>query len=380
MNLTELRAQMDQVDEQLVALLTQRMALAQDIAQWKQQENLPALDVRREREKLEAITENAPEDMEQPLRVVYSLLFELSRARQDALLKPQSPTLAQIRQAIADTPQLFPETAQVACQGTEGAYSVLACERMFRRPKITYFKTFDGVFSAISAGLCDYGVLPIENSTAGSVKQVYDLLVKYQCYIVRSTRMKVNHALLAKPGAKLEDIREIYSHEQAISQCEALLSALPNVKVHSCGNTAEAAKIVAEGTRKDVAALASRHCAALYGLVCLRANVQDSDNNHTRFICIARRPEIYPGANKTTLMLTVPHRPGSLYKVLARLYCLGLNVQKLESRPIPNRDFEFMFYFDIESSIYSAQFDRMVRELGEVCEELHYLGSYLEVL
>ena len=381
MELKELREQIDIVDQQLTELLTRRMDIAQDIALWKREQQLPALDARREREKLNAITEAAREDMEQPLRVMYSLLFELSRTRQNALLQPRMEQVDEIRNAIVNTPQLFPETAQVACQGVEGAYSIAACERLFRNPRITYIKTFEGVISAITSGLCDYGILPIENSTAGSVKEVYDLLVKHKCYIVRSTRIKINHALLARRGTKLENIREIYSHEQAINQCqENLAKLLPAATLHPCSNTAAAAKLVAGSDRNDIAALSSYHCAALYDLCCLHPDIQDNDNNHTRFICIARRPEIYPGANKTTLMLTVPHKPGALYKVLARLYCLGLNVQKLESRPIANRDFEFMFYFDIESSIYSTQFDRMLNELGEVCEELHYLGSYLEIV
>ena len=379
MDITDLRSEIDAVDSQIAELLAQRMDISRRIAEWKKAAGRPALDTRREREKLNALTSECREDMAQPLRVVYSLLFELSRAEQNKLLAPESEQLRMIRRAIAETPQLFPEEAHVACQGVEGAYSTAACEKLFRAPKITYLKSFEGVFSAIASGLCDYGVLPIENSTAGSVKQVYDLLIRHGCYIVRSTRIKINHALLALPGATVEGIREVYSHEQALSQCQKHLELLPNAILHACSNTAAAAQMVAEMGRTDVAALASYHCAELYGLRCLIPDMQDNDNNHTRFICISKKPEIFPGTNRTTLVLTVPHRPGALYKVLARLYCLGLNVQKLESRPIPNRDFEFMFYFDIESSIYSTDFERMVNELEEVCEELHYLGSYLEV-
>ena len=379
MDITDLRSEIDAVDSQIAELLTQRMEISRRIAAWKKDAGRPALDTRREREKLNALTAECREDMAQPLRVVYSLLFELSRAEQNKLLAPESEQLRMIRRAIAETPRLFPEEAHVACQGVEGAYSTAACEKLFRAPKITYLKSFEGVFSAIASGLCDYGVLPIENSTAGSVKQVYDLLVRHQCYIVRSTRIKINHALLALPGATVEGIREVYSHEQALNQCQNHLEAIPDAVPHACSNTAVAAQLVAESGRRDIAALASYHCAELYGLRCLIPDMQDNDNNHTRFICVSKRPEIYPGTNRTTLVLTVPHRPGALYKVLARLYCLGLNVQKLESRPIPNRDFEFMFYFDVESSIYSTDFERMVNELEEVCEELHYLGSYLEV-
>ena len=355
MDITDLREEIDAVDSQIAELLAQRMDISRRIAEWKKAAGRPALDTRREREKLNALTSACREDMAQPLRVVYSLLFELSRAEQNKLLAPESEQLRMIRRAIAETPQLFPEEAHVACQGVEGAYSTAACEKLFRAPKITYLKSFEGVFSAIA------------------------LLIRHGCYIVRSTRIKINHALLALPGATVEGIREVYSHEQALSQCQKHLELLPNAALHACSNTAVAAQLVAESGRQDIAALASYHCAELYGLRCLIPDMQDNDNNHTRFICISKKPEIFPGTNRTTLVLTVPHRPGALYKVLARLYCLGLNVQKLESRPIPNRDFEFMFYFDIESSIYSTDFERMVNELEEVCEELHYLGSYLEV-
>lgn len=138
--------------------------------------------------------------------------------------------------------------------------------------------------------------------------------------------------------------------------------------------------MVAQSDRSDVAALSSCRCAELYGLQCLESTVQDNGNNHTRFICISRKPEIYPGADKTTLMMILPHRPGALYKVLARLYALGINLQKLESRPLPDRDFEFMFYFDLETSIYSDEFVQLICELGDLCEECKYLGSYSEVI
>ena len=172
-----------------------------------------------------------------------------------------------------------------------------------------------------------------------------------------------------------DDLREIYSHEQAISQCAHFLQGLPNVKVIRCENTAVAARMVAESGRDDVAALSSRACRELYGLDCLAASVQDQGNNFTRFICIAKNLEIYPGADRTSLMMVLPHHPGSLYKVLSRFNALGVNMNKLESRPMPDRNFEFMFYFDLETSVYSPQ-----GELPELCEEFTYLGSYSEVV
>ena len=243
-----------------------------------------------------------------------------------------------------------------------------------------YFSSFDAVFSAIGKGLCRYGVIPLENSTAGSVNSVYDLMMRHNFSIVRSLRLKVDHSLLAKPGVKLSDIREIYSHEQAISQCTEFLHSLPGVKVIPCENTAVAAMCVSGSERRDIAALSSRSCMNLYGLECLRESVQDKGNNYTRFICISKDLEIYPGADRTSLMAVLPHEPGSLYKLLARLNALGINLNKLESRPLPDRDFEFMFYFDLDSSVYSPQFMQLMGELSGICERFNYLGSYSEIV
>ena len=245
---------------------------------------------------------------------------------------------------------------------------------------IMYFKNFENIFTAIEQGLCQYGILPIENSTAGSVKKVYDLMIKHNFSIVRTFRLKIDHNLLTLPDACLYDIKEIYSHEQAINQCADYLKNLPGVKVIPVENTAVAAQMVAQSGRKDVAAISSRSCAGLYGLSVLAASIQDEGNNRTRFICISKNLEIYPGADRTSIMMVLPHKPGALYRVLARLYTIGINVTKLESRPIPDREFEFMFYFDLETSIYSDEFVQLMCELDELCEEFKYLGSYSEVV
>ena len=308
------------------------------------------------------------------------MLFELSRSYQSKHIGTLSPLYHRITQAIENTPKLFPQAPMVACQGVEGAYSQIACEKIFKNPFIFYFKTFEAVFDAIEQGMCPYGILPIENSTAGSVNKVYDLMIQHNFSIVRTFRLKVDHNLLVNPGARLEDIKEIYSHEQAISQCGDFLQGLTGVNIIPVGNTALASEMVSKSGRKDVAALSSRACAELYGLECLASNVQDKGNNRTRFICISKNLEIYPGADKTSIMMILNHKPGALYKVLARLYTLGINVTKLESRPIPDREFEFMFYFDLETSIYSEEYIQLMCELDELCEEFKYLGSYSEVV
>jgi len=380
MELKELREQIDAIDKELVPLFVRRMGVSADIGAWKKEHGQGSLDAGREREKLRAVTEGLDAEMQEYVASLYGLIFELSRSCQNRLLLGDSGLTTQIADAIEQTPHLFPQSATVACQGVEGAYSQLACDRLFKAPNILYFASFDKVFDAIDSGLCQYGVIPLENSTAGSVNRVYDLMMRHNFHIVRSVRLKVDHNLLAKPGTKLEDIREVYSHEQAINQCAGFLQKLPGVKVIRCENTAMAAKLVAESGRTDVAALSSRSCIKLYGLECLESSVQDKGNNYTRFICIAKKLEIYPGADRTSLMMVLPHQQGSLYKVLSRFNALGINLNKLESRPIPERDFEFMFYFDLDTSVYSPQFIQLMGEIRSLCERFGYLGSYSEII
>ena len=380
MDLKDYRKEIDAIDDELVRLFGKRMDVAARIADYKKEQGLPIFVPAREREKLVDVAQKAGPEMANYTRVLYSMLFELSRSYQSKRTSLLTQQYHDILTSIENTPKLFPQQAMVACQGVEGAFSQIACEKIFKSPFILYFKNFEAVFNAIDKGLCQYGILPIENSTAGSVKKVYDLMISHNFSIVRTFRMKVDHNLLAKKGTKISDIKEIYSHEQAINQCGDFLHSLEGVTVVPVANTAIAAEMVANSGRTDVAALSSRTCAELYGLSCLRSCVQDNDNNHTRFICISKKLEIYPGADKTSIMMVLPHKPGALYKIMARLYTLGINVTKLESRPIPNRDFEFMFYFDLETSIYSEEFVQLICELDELCEEFKYLGSYSEVV
>ena len=378
-SLDDYRRELDQIDREIVEKLEERMRTAEKIAVYKKENALPVLDALREREKIDQITEMAAEDMASYTRILYNTIMEMSKDHQRKVLQIESPVVQAIKKALEETPKVFPAKATVACQGVEGAYSQQACEKLFKMPKIMFMKNFNGVFAAINQGLCQYGILPLENSTAGSVNQIYDLMMKYNFYIVKSVKLKIDHSLLAKKGVKKEDVREIFSHEQAIMQCEEYLKNFPQAKITVCENTAEAAKMVAESDRNDVAALASFACGQLYGLNCIEEDVQDNGNNYTRFICISKKMEIYPGADKTSLMLIVSHKPGSLYNVLARVNALGINIFKLESRPIPERDFDFMFYFDVEAEVYSEEFVRLMSQLDELSQECKYLGSYTEI-
>ncbi len=381
MELTELRQQIDDIDRELVELFKRRMNVSSEVAEYKRQTGMNVLDASRERALFQKVSELSGEEFEEYTRTLYATILDLSRSYQHKKLGDTSRLYGEITDALDNTPKLFPERAMVACQGVEGAYSQIASERLFRAPNIMFFSDWEKVFSAIEAGLCRYGVIPIENSTAGSVKKVYDLMISRNFKIVRTVRIKIDHNLLAKEGTKMEDIKEIFSHEQAISQCAGFLASMfPNAKITRVENTALAAKAVAESDRRDVASLSSRSCAAQYGLKVVAASVQDNGNNHTRFICITNKLEVYPGADRTTLMIVTPHKPGALYRILSRFNSLGINLLKLESRPIPDRDFEFMFYFDLESPVYSQSFAQLLAELERECDEFTYLGSYMEVI
>lgn len=380
MELKELRNQIDTIDDELVRLFVKRMEISARVADYKKERNLPIHVPSREREILQEVANKAGHGMENYSRVLYSMIFELSRSYQRKRNTSTTQLYQTITNSIENTPKLFPQSAMVACQGVEGAYSQIACEKMFKAPSIMYFKNFDGIFQAIEKGLCQYGILPIENSTAGSVKKVYDLMIHHNFSIVRTFRMKIDHNLIANKGSRLSDIKKIYSHEQAINQCSDFLKNLTGVQIIPVENTAVAANMVAQSGQLDAAAIASHVCEEIYGLRSLADSVQDKGNNRTRFICISKNLEIYPGSDKTTIMMVLNHKPGALYKVLARLYVLGINVLKLESRPIPDKDFEFMFYFDLETSIYSEEFVQLMCELDDLCEEFKYLGSYAEVV
>ncbi len=378
-NINDLRNSIDSIDNELVELFKKRMEASLKVAEYKKENDLAVLNVSREREILARVTEESGEELAMYTKILYSVLFDISRSYQNLHLARKAELAEKITKALENTPKEFPKKAVVACQGIEGAYSQQACDKLFSLPSIMYFNRFEGVFQAVQSGMCRYGILPIDNSSFGSVNEVYDLMKKYSFYIARSMKLKLNHCLLAKSGVKLADIKEIYSHEQAIGQCGEFLKGLKDVKVNVCENTAVAAKMVLDSDRSDVAAISSLNCAELYGLEVLSNDIQDSDNNYTRFICISKDLQIFPGANKISLMMALPHKPGSLYTTISKFSALGLNLSKLESRPIPGSDFEFMFYFDMDASIYSEDVIKLLSEFENSPEVFVFLGSYYEV-
>ncbi|MGN0880605.1 MAG: bifunctional chorismate mutase/prephenate dehydratase [Oligosphaeraceae bacterium] len=381
MDLSDCRHRIDEIDDQLLKLFTERMAISREVAGEKIATGKPVLVPERERDIMRRISEEAGPEMSNDARMLFNTILDLSRSVQYRMMhKGRHCDLGdRIREAIAKTPDFLPPMPNVACCGIDGSYAYQAAEKAFNHLTINGFKNFEGVAQAVKAGLCQYGVLPIENSTFGTVKPVNDLLAKYGFYIVRALKLHVRHALLVKPGTRLEDIREISSHEQAVGQCGEFLRSLKSVTVISGDNTAVAARKVAESPRRDVAAIASPMCAELYGLEILKEDIQDNANNYTRFICISRNMEIYPGANRISVTLRLPHRVGSLSRFVSRFAALGLNLVKLESAPLPGSDFEFTFYFDFEASVRSAGVTELLEELSVASDQFAFLGNYIEL-
>ena len=378
MELSEIREKINAVDDQLLDLFLQRMDLSEEVAAYKNEHHQPILNKQREREILAKVAEKSG-DRERFSYHLFSTIFELSRSRQAELITAPTKVEAQVKASLAAGGEVFPQTGLVACQGVEGANSQVACDRLLPRGNIVYVKSFEAVFSAVESGLCKFGVVPIENSSNGSVRAIYDLIQRKKFSIVRSTRLCIRHELLALPGVKMDDITEIYSHEQAIGQCSKFLNGLGGVRVIPCDNTAMAAKMVADSGNRHAAAISSHPCAALYGLQCVNDAIQDSDNNYTRVICITKDPIIYAGANRISLIIACDNKPGALYEILSKLAALGINMTKLESCPVTGRNFEFIFFLELEASVHEPGVLPMLEELERSCANFQFLGSYAEV-
>ena len=249
---------------------------------------------------------------------------------------------------------------------------------MFEKPDILYFKDFESVFKSVESGLCRYGVLPFENSIHGSVTEVYDRLSQGRVKVVASVKLPIHHALVAAKGTSLSDITEIYSHKQALGQCSDFLAAHRNIKVNICENTAMAAKMVAESGRTDIAAISSESCASLYGLSVLGRDLQNSNVNYTMFYCISKNLEIIGEVDKAAFMFNIPNRTGSLADVLGRFAAYGINLIKIESKPIGGKDFEFMFYAEADCKTLDEPLIRLLCELSETLEVFRFIGAYRE--
>lgn len=377
MNLDEVRKEIDEIDEKLLDLFLRRMELAKAAMQQKKQSGKPILDKGREREILNKVSQKSGE-LSVYSRRLFKELMSLSRSYQGASNEGKTQLSESIKSALL-TDAVFPRSARVACQGIEGANSQQAADKLFPQGHIEFYSSFEEVAQAVRSGECDFGVLPIENSSNGSVHAVYDLLKDGSLSIVRSVKLCIHHELLSKQGTTFSEVKEIISHEQALGQCSDYLKKLGNsVKITACANTALAAKIASEN--EGVAAISSPACAELYGLDRVtQESIQNSDNNYTRFVCVSGNKAIYPGANRLSFMATLKHEPGELYKLVSIIDAMDVNLSKLESKPIVGRDFDFMFFINVDASVLEPMIITMLEEIERNCQSFVFLGNYQEI-
>lgn len=379
-DIAEIRGEIDAIDDQLVELFRRRLQIVEQVAANKKERGAPVFDPVRERAILSKVAKAVGPEYENGACLMFSTLMSISRARQRIVLRGEPPLVSEIKSAMATTANIFPTIADVVCSGTEGSYAQQATGKLFHYPTIKFVTGFEKVFDAVDRGDAPYGVLPVENSAAGTVAQVYDLMVRRDFRIVKALKLKVNHVLLGVRGTRLDEVREVKSHPQALAQCSRYLKAHTSWRAVADVNTAIAARDLAASGDRTIAVIASRACAELYGLDILADDIQDERFNYTRFICISKKLEIYPDARKFSIMLSLPHHPGSLAMILSKFAAIGVNITKLESRPIPGMDFEFRFIFDFDASPRDEQVLRLLAELSEDPEIEHFtfLGAYAE--
>lgn len=376
MDLNHIRETIDHIDTQLTDLLVQRMNAVSQVAKAKKESGKAIRDHARERDIINRVTALSGDEYAPFIKNLFKTMFDLSCNYQSRQMGFTSPLHEAILHAMKHAPsRSLPGRATIACQGTEGAYAQQACEKMFEYPSILYFSSFNDVFSAVEKGMCQYGILPLENSTAGSVTQVYDLMEQHAFHIVGACRLRIDHCLMRKKGVS-GPIRKIISHEQALRQCSDYLEKQKGIQTEAVENTAVAAAFASE--RGDVAVIASSVCADLYDLDILEENISNVQNNYTRFICIARDLQVYPTAGKVSIMFNLPHAPGALNGIISRLAMAGVNLTKLESRPIPGREFEFRFFFDFEADLQDPAMIDLICELEKRTEHFVFLGAYAE--
>ena len=376
MPLSEVRKKIDDIDSELIKLLEDRFKLSKEVADIKRNENIPVLNNSRENDILDKI-DLVAENYAPFVKAVYATLFDTSRSLQHVLLSGESE-FADYFDTLSKNKQCFDPTGKkIACFGVEGSYSNIAARKLFKENEFVFAETFEKVFELVKNNTVSCGVVPIENSTAGSINENYDLLRKYGLKIIMAGDLPIHHCLLAKKGTSVSDIKTVYSHPQAISQCQDFIEkngfkAIPQDSTSAC------AEMVSSSEDYSFAAIASEEAAEEYGLEIISRNIQSNNKNTTRFVAVTKEVFISDDADKISIMFTLPHRTGSLYKTLMKFAFNGLNLTKIESRPISGQDFEYYFYLDFKGNISNENTRSVLNEIGSEANDFTFLGNYKE--
>ena len=376
--LQELRREIDAIDRELVELFRRRMDVTARVGAYKRSRGVPVLDQERERQVLQNKGELAGEALRPAVITLYQTIMALSRRQQRDLMGQGADNPGVLRWREAQDSARRPVAApRVVYQGEPGAYSEQAALDLFgERAGTAGLEQFEDCFLALREGRADYAVLPIENSSTGAIRQIYDLLTQYECYVVGETAVKVEHCLMALPGATLGSITHVYSHEQGLFQCERYLNAHPGWKQVPQADTAGSAKMVADSGDLTRAAICSARAAQLYGLNILARGINHNTHNTTRFVVVSPKLELRPGADKISTLFVLPHQVGSLHEVLTVFAVHGLNMVKLESRPLPGQSWQYMFFLEFTGAPGDPAVDDALHELAQTTGEFRVLGWF----
>ena len=374
-DLQECRKEIDVIDKEIMSLFEERMKVCEDVAKYKIHTGKKVLDPKREKDKLKVLEEQAHGEFNTlGVQELFQQIMAISRKRQYQLLTSNGIEEKRDYEMVDALPL---KDVNVVFQGVEGAYSYAAMRAYFPDDINSYHvKTFRDAMEEVASGKADYAVLPIENSTEGIVTDIYDLLTEYQLYIVGEQGVKVEHVLLGLPGVELGEIERVYSHPQALAQCKRYLEQHPSWKTVKTENTAGAAKKIHEEQRREQSAIASRAAGELYGLSVLAENICYNEKNVTRFIVVSAKPVYEKTAAKVSVCFELPHTSGTLYNMLSHFIYNGLNMTKIESRPIAGKTWEYRFFVDFEGNLEQPAVKNALRGLEAEANRMRVLGNY----
>ena len=372
MDLNEIRKKIDDIDDKILESFIERMNLALEVAKYKSEHNMPVFQGDREKVIINTVRDNTPEEFRKSAEFLFISLIDISKTAQADMITSADEI------PYESVPKRHPS---VAVQGIEGSYGYMAAEKLFNDGALSFYPSFGEVFDAAESGDVDYGIIPVENSTAGEVTANMELLGRHKVYICRTVTVECAHVLAAKRGTRECDIKILLGHEQAIRQCADYISKHKDLTVIPYHNNASAAKTVSENPAGSLGCICSAECAEMHGLDIVRRHIASDPNNCTRFICISKDIEVYGGAQTTAVSLSIPNIAGSLYRLLTKFAANGLSMTKIQSKPLPvdvKRQFpnDYMFYIEFDGSIKEPRVRRLIKNLDDELNYFKFHGSF----
>lgn len=372
MDLGEIRTKIDDIDDKILELFLERMSLATDVAKYKAANNMVVFQSDRERFIIDNVKKNSPEELKKSAAFLFMNIMDISKVSQINEITPdiEIPHISKPK-----------ERPSVAVQGIEGSYGHTAAKQLFKNGSISYYAAFREVFEAVENGDVDYGIIPVENSTAGEVTVNMDLLEQHDVKICRTTRVECAHVLAAKRGVSESDIRIIFGHEQAIRQCAEYIDERGIPTVVPYHNNAAAAKMVSENPSGEMGCICSAECAEMHGLDIIRKHIATDPNNCTRFICISKSTEVYEGADTVAVSLSIPNISGALYRLLTKFAVNGLSMSKIQSKPLPvdvklKYPDDYMFYIEFNGNIEEPKIRKLLKNFGDELNYFKFHGNF----